>query len=453
LVFEISIVDSKSSWWDKRTNGGFMVDTNALLSVAFSLIANFTNIVHVPPAAVPQSASGVESCVIGTPYSPVDVYIRHRKGTEFWISDGIVEQFRSPGSFFQLQNLDIITRYLGAPQLNSNQVLELATRTLQKLVRNGNPLANREPIVKEAGKYRETPIPFYRFTWPARKTGTTGATSTKVDLRSEMFGFIAEMEIDARTGEIEQLFLIDRSFHDYAFAEQITNRVYKPEPKPVEVAKKRTGQRILPVPATNEIIRAIGKWLLVCERMGVNPGSQTNLTDVNWDQSCLYPFKQLSSKTSVCRVCFNNGTQFDTFNGIVINHCSWDECYRFDWQQRSREEWGPFMGKITEDWRNLAKNFEKLLKEKFGFPERALSPYEAGPHFKPYDVGTEEVIRLPVEWRQWPKRHLKPDEMISIEESKRGLVVEFDLRTGEIKMFSFWDPKLINLFDKAQDRP
>lgn len=58
-----------------------MLDTNALLNVAFALIANFTNVVEVPPDAVPQSQADIARFAL-IPTSPFILFIQHHKGTK-----------------------------------------------------------------------------------------------------------------------------------------------------------------------------------------------------------------------------------------------------------------------------------------------------------------------------------------------------------------------------------
>src|SRR5439155_16999861 len=112
-----------------------MIDTNALLSIAFSLIANFTNVVPVPSDAVPQSAADLNKCIIGSPKSPTHLYLVHQKGTEFWIDDGVVYRYRSPGSFFELQDSKLITNYTGISTLESNDIVRIAGTALQRLIK------------------------------------------------------------------------------------------------------------------------------------------------------------------------------------------------------------------------------------------------------------------------------------------------------------------------------
>jgi len=47
-----------------------MIDTNQLLSIAFTLISNFTKVVEIPPDRVPQRRDDLQKIVVGSPRSP-----------------------------------------------------------------------------------------------------------------------------------------------------------------------------------------------------------------------------------------------------------------------------------------------------------------------------------------------------------------------------------------------
>src|SRR5271157_5827328 len=112
-----------------------MVLTNALLSIGFSLIANFTNVVPVPADSVPVRAEDLRQFVVGTYRSPVDLHVVHRRGTIFGIRDGVVYLFEDPGSFSAAQDPAMLPRFTGVAALNSNQIAALATRTVERLVK------------------------------------------------------------------------------------------------------------------------------------------------------------------------------------------------------------------------------------------------------------------------------------------------------------------------------
>ena len=116
------------------------MDTNAILSVAFAIIANFTNVVYVPPQAVPRSENDLGAYQIGRRYFPLDLYLKHKQGNQFWIREGAVYQYETPESYFSLQDPKLIAKYVVTAKLSSNEVFQLASITVRQLVKNGDPL-------------------------------------------------------------------------------------------------------------------------------------------------------------------------------------------------------------------------------------------------------------------------------------------------------------------------
>ena len=61
-----------------------MILTNALLSIGFSIVSNFTNVVPVPADAVPTSVEDLREFVILCPpyvLVPLQLSLVHRRGT------------------------------------------------------------------------------------------------------------------------------------------------------------------------------------------------------------------------------------------------------------------------------------------------------------------------------------------------------------------------------------
>jgi hypothetical protein len=75
-----------------------MIQTNLLLSIGFSLVSNFTNVVPVRPEAVPTKIDDLKHYVVGSPNSPIHLYLVDRQGTEFWLDGGVVYSYRTSGS-------------------------------------------------------------------------------------------------------------------------------------------------------------------------------------------------------------------------------------------------------------------------------------------------------------------------------------------------------------------
>src|SRR6266404_3541684 len=112
-----------------------MVDTNQLLSIAFTLISNFANVVEIPRQEVPQLREDLTKVLIGSPHSPVDLYLVHKRGSEFWLSDGVVYQYYSPISFFHMQDFSRRTGLVGPATLSSNEVVGQAIQVMGRLVK------------------------------------------------------------------------------------------------------------------------------------------------------------------------------------------------------------------------------------------------------------------------------------------------------------------------------
>src|SRR5882724_1541289 len=103
-----------------------MILTNALLSIGFSLIANFTNTIAVPCEQVPTRIEDLREYSIGGVSSPTDLVLVHRRGTVFDVKHGAVTRFLSPDSLTHLQDPTLLPQFRGTPHLTSTQIVELA---------------------------------------------------------------------------------------------------------------------------------------------------------------------------------------------------------------------------------------------------------------------------------------------------------------------------------------
>ena len=401
-----------------------MIDTNALLSIAFSIVSNFTNAVYIPPHSVPQNTSDLEAFGVARHLYPVDVYLRHKKGTQFWIINGAVQLYYTPGTCFGLQDPSLIEKRLGPARLGTNQVLDLATNAVRRLIEWRPPCGHRS-----CGQtFRAVPWPsgsVDKVVWPRGKSDD-----------------VASVEVDARSGLMVTLSLHDPGFHDLPFTQQITHQVCKPEPPQPKSQRKVA----LPRPPANEVTEAISNRLRLCQKLKIDPGSQTNFVDVNWDETFVFESQLFSRPRPVCRVTFNNDTSFDSFGGQVFNAGLWDTYYGAYTHTRWEGKLDQFKGTIKYRWEDLATGFERLLTLEFGIPEKAMSRYRSRPQWETPPVGTNDFARVSVAWREWPNRK----GHISINETRVGFMVEFDLRTAEIKGFGFHDPGLIEAFGRGQ---
>jgi len=262
----------------------------------------------------------------------------------------------------------------------------------------------------------------------------------------------AFVEIDARNGTITYLTLRDRAFCDYAMAQVISNRVYTAPPRPPSVWQlqfQAPGVRVKPCPTTNEVLSAIGSWLWLCQRLGVDPGAQTNLDSVFWPKTVVYTNEEISRAAAVCQVNFSNHACFESINGVVFSLFASNACFFGFYQQMSPEDLAQFNGKIIKRWEDLAKDLERVLVEKVGIPRALLEPFSPELDVRIAPTEGRSIKRVVVGWRNWPRN---AHRFVDVSETANALSVEFDLETGELKWISFEDPRFIGALRLAQSR-
>jgi len=367
-----------------------MLDTNTLLSIAFSIIANFTNIVEVPPWGVPTKPGDLQRCIIGRPGSgpgsAVHLILTHYKGTEFWIRDGAIYAYSSPGSFFTLQNPSLVPTFAGTTTLTSNDVVRIAEKALRRLVKNGDPLGGGPPRVQQGSEFQGRRIPFFRVTWFKALGG----------------GRAAEVEIDGRTGRIVCLDLWAEGFFDRAFQEEIKKRVHAPESR---VPKEQPRWASFPKPTPDDFRRAVEGWLAFCQLLGLEPGAQTNLDDVDWSSSWLSPTSSRgvwSNDVCVVQAChlrFKSGACFDSAGGVASSHYCADAARYSGNDYRQGGQWGPFEGRPTKRWEDLAKALEARISERLGAPKSFFERMRARLGSLPEDPPGHPLKRAIVGWR------------------------------------------------------
>jgi hypothetical protein len=200
------------------------MDTNAVLGLALTIISNFASVVHVAPESVPRDKDSVAVFTIGRRFFPLDMYLKDKRGDQFWIMHGVVGLYETPQSYFTLQDPNLIQGFVGTPKLSTNEVLQLCAGTMQRLVCTGDPLAHVQPIIRAAKPYHGRPVPFYEISWPTPENRILA---------------IAHVEVDAANGVVVGLGVFDFGFDDNARVAQISNLVYKGD-SPKEPPRQET---------------------------------------------------------------------------------------------------------------------------------------------------------------------------------------------------------------------
>lgn len=424
-----------------------MVDTNLLVSICFSIITNFAHVVPIPEQDVPPSTN-LHHYHIGTPYWPTSFGLTGPNGVGYHVSEGVVQSFVSSQDYFHEQDPDKLQKYAGASILTSNQALQLASNVLKSLLKINIPLTNGMPRISQAGFVDGKQIPFFQIDWPMitpRPLFTVGAA----------------VHVDGRSGRIVFLQLLDPAFLDFDAGRKIMNLVYKPDPSgslpsyrqqapvpfytpPLEDQPDEFALSKLPR-ETNVVTQAIKAWLDFCSTLGINPGSKTNIEDVDWARTVVALDLNVSTTVPVCNATFISGAGFAALNGAICGYRSADSYYN----QTLETEDSVLYGAARLRWEDLASKHEAQLVEKLRIPKELLAPLKPQPRFR-VPAGQREAKtfkRLVIDWRTPPGYPVAKGRR---GDTTLGLEAEFDLQTGQIKSTAFHAPELIEALVHAK---
>jgi hypothetical protein len=395
-----------------------MFDTNQLLSVAFTLIANFANIVGIPQQAVPQHASDLQKCIIGRGGAPIFIYMVERTGVEFGIDHGVVCRYSAPGDFFSLQDPALVPNYVGTGVITPNEAVLIASNVLRSLTKRGDPLSDGLPRVQTAGNFIKQNIPFFQITWPHKGPGSS--TAAKVD-------------IDGRTGGIVDIHLWAEEFYDLAFEEDLRKRVHASEAKrPAAHSDLNNFSK----PETNHVAELIPSWLLFCEKLGIQPGSQTNLADVDWNATHFYPYEGIYSNGVIveplCLVKFRAGSVFTAMGTTIVSATASDVAYT---EVGRPQEFTVMSGHPVKTWEQLANALENRMRTELGVPDSFFAKTRTTR--STIMIPALQLTRANVYWARLPVQQF-PD--LQIEELRSFFTAQFDLESGELKAIHFRRP-------------
>ena len=230
-------------------------------------------------------------------------------------------------------------------------------------------------------------------------------------------------------------------FFDRDLHSEILKRVYKPDPVP-KPRPRPVAPDNRPRPATNYVEAAISNWLEFCRRFGLNPGSQTNIAQVDWRHTWVFskPLFCRTGDVQVTVVTFSNSMVFNAVDGVVFAHSSPDAYWRGSEDSKTDEERKSSDGVATKDWLELARDLQALAIRQLGTNADILNRCRPFPDYVPAEVGKEGLVRVLVFWHQLPR---PPESDIDEENLRSPMDAELDTRTGELKVLCFHDPRLL----------
>ena len=240
---------------------------------------------------------------------------------------------------------------------------------------------------------------------------------------------VATVEIDGRSGQIVTLYLLATNFWDYTFDKQLRQLVYKPDNSSKPIIPK--GPQVLPYPTTNQAVQVIQHWLSFCQRLDVESGEDTNLEQINWNESFLYTNHNVAISSPICRITFTNKACFESLEGEAYDHFGSDAFFVGLYESRPQSDWDTIQGKGTKAWTDLANILEgrvqELLKKaSYQMPNHVTNMRLGGPDA---GVNGSGMTRVVVEWRAWHEIKVRTPAS----EFPLLFFAEFDLTTGKTK--------------------
>src|SRR6266446_937264 len=204
--------------------------TNALLTIGFHHVSNFANM-------VPSQVEDLQDYRIGGAW-PTDLDFFTKRRSMFMIRHGAVWLFNRPDAYLGGGHPGRVAPFRGQPTLTSNQVVELATKTVQQLCKPGALIDWLRPVVR---RYREPgdgpELPIYELAWFNVRQGVPTVS----------------VEVDARDGHLGSVSLFDPAFYDLAFAWEMRRRVCVTNSDDAEAAQRlkseQARRRAFPYPS------------------------------------------------------------------------------------------------------------------------------------------------------------------------------------------------------------
>jgi hypothetical protein len=393
--------------------------SNAVLVAIMPHISNFAKALDLP---IPQPVTMAQVAHFGC--SPLSEHIGGgvalTNGYWFAFDGGRVDFYRSPRSYYSLQDPSRIPEFYGPVKITQKQAIQIAHDAIKKLgYTDGIFYADRAPVVTPPEKVGTNYIPRYRIEWADLYHDPVPGVRLPDSI---------EMEVDATTGQIQMLHLSGR------IARQ-------PDPK-ISVHPP-----VLALPPQSELIggtkvtpvsKAYGRAFLIAilpqlddfvKQTGVGVRIPISLKDVDIpDYACGLiggrPHACIYLKTSD-RFWYEHG-QITAFE--APNSMRWSAPNK-PLEDKPHEK---FYGRV-----NMTTNEAIVLARKIivnlGYSLKILDSYKPLRVTPPYREGTNYVARIFLGW--WDKE----TEMDVVE-------VEFNATTKQLESFHIDDDNITNIW-------
>jgi hypothetical protein len=353
--------------------------SNAVLLAVMPYVSDFAKTLDLP---IPQpiTAEQVQSFRCSPRTDLLGGRVMLTNGHEFSFAYGRVGLYRSPNSFYSLQDPGRIPEFYGPVKLSEKQALQIARDAISDLGYSNAVLsANGRPEITEPPRNGKNRVPRYRIKWFEPTPAPGGRPRPSADI-----------EVDSATGRIQMLSLFN------------TN-TWRPAPKvdvhPPVIGKGpqttyRGGRKIMPTnPAySNAFLMAIMPEISEYARKAgfpLQPPVTTDQLDRQRTASGLVegmPFAQVYLKTGEC---------FQYRHGQIVGAYSKDVFQRPDATENSPDD---FLGEVKLSSSEATALVRRTIRQ-LGYSEKNM-PFAKEPDIaKPTKRGTNFFARYFFHWR------------------------------------------------------
>lgn len=172
--------------------------SNAVLVAILPYVSDFAKNLELP-VSYPITAAHVQEFKCSSRSDLFGGRVILTNGFEFAFLHGHVEMFRTPQCYYELQDPDLVPRFFGPVKLKETDALKVARQAIARLgYTNAALFADRLPRITPPARIGTNYVPRYRIWWgdPTRGSPENMPTS-------------ADFEIDATTGQIQMMYLLN----------------------------------------------------------------------------------------------------------------------------------------------------------------------------------------------------------------------------------------------------
>lgn len=384
--------------------------SNAVLVAILPYVSDFAHRLNLP-IPNPVMPSHVIEFKCDPRKGQIGGLVTLTNGFHFSFLDGHVSSYRSPRSYFSLQDPDRIPKFYGPVKLREAEALAKARDAIKRLGYAEDELhARQPPKVTRPEKIGVGHVARYRFQWLDPNWNASPATAGVTPA-------LLDIEVDASTGQIQMLSLASQNLRRPPPKVNVSPPpVPAPQPHQKELSGGRQTDAVSPQYAAAFLEAILPQLSDFAAKVGLQLPPLLTTNDVDLSQ---YHCRLLDGQP-MAQLYLKNGDRFNYNHGRVTDFYAHDAYHRFPEQGRLED----FLGKVnvtTNEAISLCEHTIRNLGYKAKLPRAVLGTVT--------HLGGHELTRCVFYW-------FRPGD------DSNFATFEVDMQTEIIKAVFLEDPSL-----------